>query len=142
MYCNVDDLISATSERDLIELTDDEGSGSYNLPRIEKGITAATDKINGYCMARYSKSIPFTEVPGLINELCVEISIYNFYKRRQAVTDEIGNRYKDAVATLEKIARGIVKLMVDDVKVVEDGVTFTNKSSDDRVFKDPTGYIE
>lgn len=142
MYCDVDDLISATSEQDLIQLTDDEGSGAYNASRINDAITSAQAEIDGYCMVRYSGQIPFDPVPDLVKSLCVEIAIYNLYKRRKAVDDEIKDRYEKAVATLDKISRGTVKLLADDEKVGEDGVTFTNKSSDDRAFKDPTGYIE
>lgn len=142
MYCDADDLISATSERDLIELTDDEKTGSYNAGRVNDAIASATDEINGYCLERYSGSIPFAEVPGIIRNLCIEISIYNLYKRRKAVNSDIRDRYKDAVSTLRDISRGIIKLMAGEEKIPESGVTFSNKDSDDRVFKDPTGYIE
>jgi len=137
-YCSIDDLLKVIEERLLIELTDDEGTGTYDAGKIQRAIEAAENEINGYCQERYASKLPFDPVPGLIRDLCVNIAIYNLMLRRGHVSEEWQQRYKRSVEMLRDIADGRISL--GDSEVEEDTVIHTAKGPDDRVFKDLTGY--
>ncbi|MDZ4042910.1 MAG: DUF1320 domain-containing protein [Eubacteriales bacterium] len=120
MYCTVDDLKGQVREDVLISLVDDDDESPATLAeaspemrsRIDVAMTAATDEINGYCMARYP--VPFSPVPGVIRKLAVDITLYNLFARRgydeNSADRSILDRYKYAVKALESIAKGTVTL--------------------------------
>jgi len=136
-YCVIDDIKKVFPEERLIELTDDNNTGAYDENIMNSLIEKATNEINGYCQERYS--IPFAVVPGLIKDMCVDIVIYLLYLRRERVPEEIQANYKRILEKLRDIADGKISLGTTDIS--EDGISFTNKTEDDRYFKDPEGYL-
>jgi len=135
-YCVIGDINGISAQR-LIELTDDNDTGVVNEDIVNSNIKKATNLINGYAKPRYT--IPIDPVPGLIKDLCAEITTYLLFCRRESVPDEWSLIYKSAISKLKDISAGRISLGSNEVQ--ESEVKFTNKTIDDRIFKDPEGYL-
>lgn len=135
-YCVITDLDGISAQR-LIELTDDNDTGAVDEDIVNGKIEKATNLINGYAKPRYT--IPIDPVPGLIKDLCAEITIYLLFCRRESVPEEWSLIYKSAIGKLKDISAGRISLGSNEVQ--ESEVEFTNKTVDDRIFKDPEGYL-
>lgn len=135
-YCILDDLKSAAPETDLIQLTDDAGTGTINLAIVSEVITYAGDLIDGYLRSRYT--LPLNPVPSLIKDIAVDLALYKLYKRRfnLSAPDGISESFKNSMKTLKEIPAGTVSLGTDALPqgLPEPGKVLTNKTSDDRVF--------
>jgi len=134
MYCALDDLKKLIPEEALIALTDDEGLGSVNQPRIDEAVKQADAEIDSYCGGRYA--VPFTTVPEIIKKLSVDIAIYNLYSRRvEEIPETRAERYKNAIRQLEGITKGGISLGVAAApEASTDGRAETNKETDENVF--------
>jgi len=134
-YSTLDDLKKLIPEEILVQLTDDEETGSVNQARIDEAIAQADAEINAYCSPRYE--VPFSPAPELVRKLSVDIAIYNLYSRRaEEIPATRSERYKNAIRQLEGIAKGIVSLGVDpatEAAATQGGPEATT-SKDDRVF--------
>ena len=132
-YCTKDDLLKKRSQDELIQLTDDEGTGFIVDSIIMKNISEADGEIDSYCKKKYN--LPFNPVPEIINKLSVDIAIYNLYSRRQDLTNEVViKRYDDAIKFLKDIARGLVEISAESPPAAASGQVgeFT---ANERIFK-------
>ncbi len=111
-YCSVDDLKDQVDEARLIQLTDDEGTGSVNLDRVLRAISDADEEINSYVGCRHT--VPLDPVPSIIRKISVDIALLNLYGRREKVPDARADRYKSAVKFLEQVSRGNAALGLHD----------------------------
>ncbi|OUM99981.1 MAG: hypothetical protein BAA04_01650 [Firmicutes bacterium ZCTH02-B6] len=115
MYCTREDLLGQVSEHVLLGLVDDENAGEMTPEaeqRLEKAISDASGRIDGYLQARYP--VPLNPVPRLIRSLCVDIAVYNLFARRgfdeESADKAVVTRYRDAIRLLEQIAAGKVRI--------------------------------
>ena len=143
---------NGVSEGKLKELFIDEqdtvkdlAEGSESMERVESAIKAASSLVNGYCLTRYADIFPWAPVPDLVAELTLIVFKYKAYGRRNAVDEDLSDSYSDAKSTLKDISKGLIKLTEDnapdqDSRASEDSIRFTNKTPEDRVFKNPQGY--
>lgn len=112
-YSTSSDLEKQISSAELIQLTDDAGSGAVNSGVIAEAIDDADAEIDGYLASR--GEVPLTTVPGIVRKLSVDISIYNLYARRHDSIPEIREkRYDNAIRLLLMIAQGKISLGADD----------------------------
>jgi len=134
-YCDLNDLLNASSERDLIQLTDDDRSGAIDETVISEMIEKADALIDGYVGSRYS--LPLDPAPELINSISVDITIFNLYKRRSRLNKEIIESFKIAERQLERIQAGRITLP-GAAEIGGDnygtGEVRVNKTPDDRIF--------
>ena len=133
-YCTLDDLKAANiSEREMIQLTDDEGIGEINSGRIDRAIKTADDKIESFLRGRYT--LPLNPVPGEINAAAVALTIYYLFlrSRKREIPDIIQARFDEAKETLKNLQSGKQRLGVE-TPAPEKRVYKTNKTSEDRVF--------
>jgi len=112
-YCTFDDLKDQISEDELIQLTDDNGSGSVDMDKIDAAIAGADALIDGYCGKHYS--VPFSPTPPIIHDFSVIIAVYRLFARRQGAPEDRRTRYKDAVDFLKGVAKGENTLGVQPV---------------------------
>lgn len=111
-YSTVEDLKELIPEEMLIQLTDDESTGSIALSRVTEAIAQADAEINSYCASKYA--VPFLNVPETVKKCSVDLAIYNLYSRRvERMPETRTDRYRNAVRLLEGIARGTVSIGVD-----------------------------
>lgn len=108
MYCAKADILDLLEEPKLVQLTDDENSGAVNDARVDKAIADACGEIDGYLGARYP--LPLAETPPIVRKAAVDIAIYNLFSRTLGAPDERRDRYKDAVAILGNISKGLISL--------------------------------
>ncbi len=130
-YCTLSDIIKLVQESSILQLTDDENTGSVNQARVDEAIAQADSEIDSYC-GMYT--LPFSFVPSLIRKLSVDMAIYHLYSR--ASSEEMPpvrkERYEQALSYLRDIAKGVVTLGVEEE--IADGTILTNKTTRNRVF--------
>lgn len=133
-YSTVDDMKKMLPEDLIVQLTDDEATGSINQARVDEAISQADADIDSYCGERYG--VPFTSAPDIIKKLSVDIAIYNLYSRLvRDMPDVRAERYRSSVKQLEAIAKGNISLGADPApKAHSEGRAETNRQSDENVF--------
>jgi phage gp36-like protein len=112
MYCAKGDILDLLEEQLLTQLTDDEGAGVVNDARVDKAIDDACGEIDGYLGARYP--LPLATTPAIVRKCAVDIAIYNLFSRTVGAPEERRARYKDAVAILVNVSKGIISLGIGD----------------------------
>ncbi len=133
----------------LVELSDDENRGESAVDfsdandaataRVLEQIEAASEEIDGYLRSAYS--LPFTEVPERIKQICKDIAIYNLYKRRQRtdMPESLTSIYKARIAELKDIQKGVISLGVESSQT-DSSEFHINKTGADKIFtKDVLG---
>ncbi len=143
MYCTLADIEKLLPEETIIQLTDDENlsptaidptdeTHTAIIGRIDEAIAAADATIDSYCQGRYT--VPLSPVPAKIKLLSVDIGIYNLYSRRDMAMPEIrGDRNKEAIRFLEKVADGKVQLGASTPAPV-DAPSSADSAADTRIF--------
>ena len=107
MYATLDDLLAEVPETELVQLTDDEGTGVMSVPRIETALRSAAITVDGYVAAKYrTGALP---VPPLLVELSRDIARYKLYRTSQA-PERIEKAHDRALTQLAQIASGRIKL--------------------------------
>ncbi|QII11241.1 putative Mu-like prophage FluMu protein gp36 [Candidatus Kuenenia stuttgartiensis] len=137
-YSTLTDILKLIPEAVVIQLTDDEDTGSVVTPRVDEAIAQADAEIDSYCGGRYS--VPFGTVPDICRKISVDIAIYNLYSRKvEAIPDTRSERYKNAIRQLEGIAKGTISIGEDpEPDAPTGGGIQTSKTSDDRIFNSDT----
>lgn len=74
-------------------------------------ITSASDEIDGYARRRYT--VPFTTAPQAIKRLCIRLVLYEGYKRRKALTQQMTDEHKDDLRWLRDLSNGVVDVGVE-----------------------------
>jgi len=108
MYCSIQDIKEDMTEKVVAQLSNDENPNEVNEEIVIKYISESTQLIDGFLRSRYG--LPLEKEHSIIKKLCIDIVKYELYKRRGKVFDNIQNLYKDGIATLEKIQKGMITL--------------------------------
>mgnify|MGYP001051152912 CR=1 FL=1 len=104
MYCTTADIISRRlAEAEVIQLTDDENTGSLDQAVVDDIISEATELINSYVRSHYP--VPLSPVPGLIRNIAVDLCVYALYQRRPHIDtpDGVVRGHKAAREDLRRI---------------------------------------
>ena len=131
-YCTQDDIISQISEEILIQLTDDDGVGEVDAARVSAAIVKSDAEINSYCGMKYS--VPFTDVPIMIQAASVDIAIYNLYARRMGAGESEKERYRERISWLKDVAKGVATLGEDDPDGLPSEVNAPDIAGNSRIF--------
>lgn len=126
-YCTEADLVTRYGTRMLVDLTD---RGAVATGEIDSGVVAAAIAgadafIDGY-LDLYAR--PMATVPPLLTEIALAVTIWRLHVGVPGEKTMLD--YKDARATLEQIAKGVVKLSVAGVQQAgtgETGAVFTDR---------------
>ena len=134
MYCDLDDLKNAVPEEVIIQLTDDDDTGSVDTDKTDSAMNDAAELIDGYLRGRYT--LPLAPTPEIVKRLSVDISIYYLYQRRLDLTmpESLENRYKNSIKLLEQIMKGQVTFAQTGDDIAGSLNLKVNKTSDDRLF--------
>ncbi len=155
-YSTNTDLAHASDELQIVQLVDDEQTGFTTiaeiqaaagdpqdpnqaeaqamLERIDRAGADADELIDTFLRTQYE--VPIDPVPGMIRSLSVDLRIHNLYQRRMRdnMPDNILALEKRALAKLEKIQKGVIKITeAPDVASVQ---IATNKKASDKLFTD------
>ena len=101
-YCTEQDLITRYGEDELIQLTDKQNVGQLDTDVINSAIADADSLIDGYLGSRYQ--LPVNPVPRSLVRIACEICRYYLYET--LATDEVKDRYNEAVRALKASSKG------------------------------------
>lgn len=135
MYCSTDDIKDQIGGETLIQLTDDEGLNEVHQGRVDRAISSAGAKINGYCGGRYQVPFP-APAPDVVQEIATVIAINYLYRRRVSEMPEVWkDAYRQAIRQLEAMEKGTFSLGVDTVsEAVSQSHASTNLDENSQTF--------
>lgn len=105
-YAALSDLLERFEQRELVQITDDAGTGAVDQVRIDRALTAATATIDGYLAAKYQ--LPLARVPDNIIDLCCDIARFKLW--RQTPPENVEKAHSTALKMLEQISKGVIKI--------------------------------
>ena len=138
MYCTLDDIEKHTSTPTLIQLTSDDGQEIVDKTVVEEAFLYSSALIDGYLRGRYS--LPLDICFPLLRVLAVDLSVYRLYSRRMRneMPEVIETAYKNAIATLRDIQKGVISLQSENDTFESAGFNAeeykSNKSIIDKLF--------
>lgn len=111
MYGTQQDMVDRFGSQELVELTDREKPYTDAIVAgvVTSALEDATAEIDSYIAVRYVLPLPST--PKMLSKVCCDIARKNLYKDRPL--GEVTENYKDAVAWLTKVSKGIAELDID-----------------------------
>lgn len=137
-YCTIEDIETQTSTPTLIQLTSDDGQEEVDRVVAQEAILYSSTLIDGYLRGRYTLPLD-THFP-LLRILAIDLSIYRLYTRRMRneMPEVIENNYKNAIATLRDIQKGVITLQSENNSLETASFNAeeykTNKDIIDRLF--------
>lgn len=133
-YSTLADLKKTIPERELVQVTDDEGRSSINEARVNQAIQDADDLIDTFLRSKHT--VPLATVPPTIRRFSCQIAIYYLFLRRMGFepTDAMTASYKEAIRFLEGTRDG--KNIIDDADspATTGSIIKTNKTACDREY--------
>jgi phage gp36-like protein len=104
-------LVLTIDEGDRSAYTADEiAAADAALVRINQALTDASGDVDAHLEASYQ--LPLSSVPLKLEQVCCDIARYNLYDDH--ATDHISKRYDDAIKYLRDVAKGIIRLGIDE----------------------------
>ena len=137
-YCTIEDIDTHISTPTLIQLTNDDGGETVDREVATEAIVYSSAIIDGYLRGRYTLPLD-THFP-LLRILAIDLSIYRLYTRRMRneMPEVIENNYKNAIATLRDIQKGVITLQSENDSLETASFNAeeykTNKDIIDRLF--------
>lgn len=108
MYATRDEMVTRFGEGEVIALTDRVFAGAVDETVLAGALEAAGVEIDGYISSRYQ--LPLAQPPKILTGYACDIARYRLCGSGTRVTDDIRDRYRDAVKFLELVAGGKVTL--------------------------------
>lgn len=107
-YASLTDLTERAGEQELLDVADRDNDGVLDVGVVEAALVHADNIANGFLAVRYR--LPLVAVPDLLRTWCVAIARYVLH--RDSPPENVVRDWKDATASLEKMARGVIDLPV------------------------------
>ena len=104
-YCTKSDMDDFYGEDFVIVISDRDNSGTADTGAISAAISRAESKINSY-LVKAGEPLPLPSVPEEVKGTCMDIAVYYLANRADRASEDIHQRYKDAVVWLKSIAKG------------------------------------
>jgi phage gp36-like protein len=105
-YITLAELKDFITERELIELTDDENTGVLGAvaqARVTAAIEAASADIDSYARGRYATPL---QTSTKVKQLARALAIWYLEQRRRAIREDTQKGYEAAMAFLKDLAAG------------------------------------
>ncbi|MDO5614448.1 MAG: DUF1320 domain-containing protein [Paracoccus sp. (in: a-proteobacteria)] len=129
-YANIDDLIDRAGLQEMLDVADRDRDGVVDPTEVEAALIHADSIIDGYIMARYPTR--FINPPPLLRTWATAIARYKLH--RYDPPEYVETDYKDAIAALKDVARGLISLPLPDGAVAPDPSGQHQSWSPDQVF--------
>jgi phage gp36-like protein len=100
------DLEDRFSAQEILQLLDRDGNGVEDPGVLDKVLADTDAEIDAYLRTRYT--LPLNPVPTVIVRLAAEIARYRLWSNN--ASEEVRNRYKDAIKFLTSVSQGEVQL--------------------------------
>jgi phage gp36-like protein len=108
-YATQADLETRFKQQELIELTDEAGTGEIDAAAVAVALADTDAEINGYLAGRYS--LPLTQTSPELVRLACDIARYRLYDTK--ATEQVKARYDDAIRKLREVSSGKASLGID-----------------------------
>lgn len=126
-------MVNRFGEREVIMLTDRARLGVIDAAVLSYALDQADAEIDPYLAGHYQ--LPLPTVPRLLVGFACDIARYRLSAGATNDTEEVRNRYLEAVKFLQKIASREISLGLDALnKPVAQGVTVKMSTASSRVF--------
>lgn len=134
-YCTESDLLNQLTQAELVQLTDDAGTGEVDSAKVTSALNAASATIDAYAGARYTLPLQPSDK---VTQLCLDLAVYELEKRRRRLRAATLAARDAALAFLRDLARG--RAVLDqpagaspqaseaDVKRTEEERTFSDEN--------------
>lgn len=132
-YCTQSDLLHQLTQAELIQLTDDAGTGSVDTAKVDAALAAAAATIDAYAGARYSLPLQPSE---RVKQLCIDLAIYELEKRRRRLREATLAARDAALAFLRDLARGRAVLDQPAGAPAQQSEADVKQTDRDRTFSD------
>jgi phage gp36-like protein len=112
-YVTAADVEERLGEQAYIELTDDTGSGTADVDKVNEAIAGAEGEVDSHLGRRYAVPVELTGFPtiaAVLKSVVLDLVEYRLRSRRPPVPDEYRRKRGDAAAWLERVAAGEVVL--------------------------------
>lgn len=106
-YATQSDLEKQLPLKELVELTDDAGSGSVDAAVITDALNGASATVDSYAGARYKIPLQTSEK---IKQVTVDLALYELFRRRRQLDDAIVAAHEAALKFLRDVSKGLVVL--------------------------------
>jgi len=107
-YATLDSLIDRAGEAELRQIADRDRDGMIDAEVVDAALADADATIDGYVGAKYA--LPLPSVPSTVRGWAVSIARYTLH--RNGAPDHVAQDYKDAIAALKDVSRGLITLPV------------------------------
>jgi len=131
-YATQQDMIDRFGEREVIALSDRDDNGVIDVPVLAAGLVAADNEINAYLAGAYS--LPLSITLPIVRDFACDIARYRLSSGEVVETEEVRNRYRDAIKFFEKVAAGKISLGVSLLNQQTSMVGSVKSSTPNRVF--------
>ncbi|MCG8993219.1 DUF1320 family protein [Laribacter hongkongensis] len=108
MYASRDDMVKRFGEKEVVALTDRNYAGQIDDAVLQAALESASVEIDGYLGGRYP--LPLAQPPKILACYACDIARYRLCGSNTQLTEDIRDRYRDAVKFLELAASGRVTL--------------------------------
>lgn len=131
-YATQADMTTRFGDREVIALTDRANLGVIDVTVLTGALDEAAAEIDPYLAPRHK--LPLASVPKIVTGFACDIARYRLCGSGVTLTDDIRDRYKDAVRFFEKVAEGKLGLGLD---LADQPVQPSNTVQ----FAEPTGRV-
>lgn len=129
-YAAKQDMIDRFGEAAVRMLTDRTKTNQIDDQVLGRALSDADAEIDAYLVGQYR--LPLAQVPRVLVPIACDIARYRLFERQ--ATEEVRNRYRDAVRFLENVAAGRVSLGLDSADASTPAVGRVAVKAPDPVF--------
>jgi phage gp36-like protein len=112
-YITNNDIEDRIGTSAYVQLTDDAGTGSADVGRVDEARLGAEGEVDSYLARRYRVPIDlvtYAELGGLLRSVTLDLASYRLYSRRPPIPADVVDRRAAAVGWLRAVAEGRVEL--------------------------------
>lgn len=118
-YASLDDLTERAGADELRQIADRDRDGVPDPDVVAAALAAADNLVNGHVGSRYT--LPLPSVPDLVRTWATSIARYVLH--RNGAPEHVQQDYKDAVAALKDVGRGLIVLPVETGETAPEAAT-------------------
>jgi len=123
------------SEKELIDLTDDDGLGTVNTTRVAAARSRIDELIDGHLRAG-GYTLPLASTPPMLKSISLDGTVYYLWERKKKhnMPEGMKDKLKAVMALLMRIQKRQILIGADEAVEKAGGNYKTNKTSDDKMF--------
>ncbi len=112
-YVTNNDIEERLGTAAYIQLTDDTGSGSADIDKVDEARLGAEGEVNSYLGRRYAVPIDLAahaEVADVLKSFVLDLVEYRLHSSRPPVSSAVSSKRNQAIAWLDRVAKAEVIL--------------------------------